>query len=186
MPNVGLDDVVVVSRAYDRYKDFYRPSVVESKLIARNGADDTFSMQLMNKALFLKTAVDADYQATNVRLDDRRFYSISRTTRVQEIEELGQRGEHRMPEGQGGGYIWQLFSIARFEQRDGGVYVELEAVALSRDIPAIGKSRKERSLGAGIREFREEHHQQRYREQGHQQRWRPRQLSLLLQRTQRC
>src|SRR5258708_3152556 len=53
MPNVGLEDVVVVSRAYDRYKDFYRPSVVDSKLIARNCADATFSMQLMNKAFFL-------------------------------------------------------------------------------------------------------------------------------------
>jgi hypothetical protein len=137
VPNTKLDDMVVVARAYDHYKEFYPPSVIDSKLIARNGADDKFSMQLMNKALFLKTAVDADYQSTNVRLDDRRFYSISRTTRVQEIEELGQRGEHRIPEGEGGGLIWKLYSIARFEQRDAGVYVELEAVALSRDIPVV-------------------------------------------------
>ncbi len=137
VPNVRLDDMLAVTRAYDRYQEFYRPSVIKSKLIASNGADDKFSMQIMNKALFLKTALDADYQATNVRLDDRRFYTISRTTRVQEIEELGQRAEHRIPEGEGGGYIWKLYSVARFEQRDGGVYVELEAVALSRDIPAM-------------------------------------------------
>jgi hypothetical protein len=31
--------------------------------------------------------------------------------------------------------IWRLYSISRFEQRDGGVYVELEAIALSRDVP---------------------------------------------------
>ena len=30
----------------------------------------------------------------------------------------------------GGGYIWQLFSMTKFEERDGGVYVELEALAL--------------------------------------------------------
>ncbi len=70
---------------------------------------------------------------TNVRLDDRRFYSISRTTRIQEIEDYGQPGEHRMPDGNGGGYIWKLLSVARLEQKDGGVYVELEAIALSRD-----------------------------------------------------
>jgi hypothetical protein len=57
--------------------------------------------------------------------------------RVQEIEDYGRPGEHRLPEGQGGGYIWKLHSIARFEQRDGGVYVELEAMALSRDVPAM-------------------------------------------------
>ena len=137
MPNVRLDDLLAVTRAYDHYKEFYRPSVIQSKLIASNGSEDRFSMLLMNKALFMKMALDADYEATNVRLDDRRYYTISRTTRVQEIEELGQRGEHRVPEGEGGGYIWKLYSIARFEQRDGGVYVELEAIALSRDIPAL-------------------------------------------------
>ena len=41
-----------------------------------------------------------------------------------------------IPEGQGGGYIWKLFSIARLEHRDGGVYIEMETVALSRGIPA--------------------------------------------------
>jgi hypothetical protein len=30
-------------------------------------------------------------------------------------------------------------SIARFEQRDAGVYIELEAIALSREIPAAGR-----------------------------------------------
>jgi hypothetical protein len=34
------------------------------------------------------------------------------------------------------GLIWRLSSITRLEERDGGVYAELEAVALSRDIPA--------------------------------------------------
>ena len=90
----------------------------------------------MNKAFFLKTVLDADYQSTNVRLDEGRFYSVSRTTRVQEIEDYGRSSQHRMPEGQGGGYIWKLFSIGRLAQRDGGVYIEIEAIALSRDIPA--------------------------------------------------
>ena len=31
--------------------------------------------------------------------------------------------------------MWRLYSIARYEQRDGGTYVEVEAIALSRDIP---------------------------------------------------
>ena len=43
--------------------------------------------------------------------------------------------EHEAPTNTGRGLIWRLYSISRFEQRDGGVYVELEAVALSRDVP---------------------------------------------------
>ena len=137
VPHVTLDQILAVARDYDRYKDFYRPSVVESKAVAIDGSNDRFSMALMNKAFFLKTALDADYQAENVRFDDRRLYIVSRTTRVQEVEEYGRTGEHRIPEGHGGGYIWKLHSISRLEERDGGVYVELEAIALSRDIPAM-------------------------------------------------
>jgi len=94
-------------------------------------------MLLRNKAFFLTTTLDADYRASNVRLDDRRFYSVSQSTRVQEIENYGEAREHRMPEGQGGGYIWKVCSIARFEERSDGVYVEIEAIALSREIPRV-------------------------------------------------
>jgi hypothetical protein len=136
VPNRKLDDIIEVTRDYDRYKDFYRPSVVESKMIARTSSDDRFRMLIMNKAFFLNSALDADYHTSVVRLDDRRFYSISRTTRVQEVEEYGEPGEYRKREGEGSGYIWQLYSIARLEQSDDGVYVEIEAVALSRQVPA--------------------------------------------------
>ena len=135
LPSVKLDDILEVTEDYDRYQEVYRPSVIASKTVARENSTDYFSMQLMNKAFFLKTTLDADYQATNVRLDDRHFYSVSRSTRVQEIEDYGRLSQRRLPEGQGGGYIWKLFSIVRLDQRDGGVYIELEAIVLSRDIP---------------------------------------------------
>jgi len=136
LSNLKLDDILEVTRDYDHYKEFYRPTVIESKTIARSDAEDRFSLLLMNKALFLRTMLDADYKVTSVRLDDSRFYSTSMTTRIQEIEGYGQPGEHQTAEGEGGGYIWKLYSIARLEQRDDGVYLELDAIALSRDIPA--------------------------------------------------
>ena len=136
VPDGKLEDILEIIRDYDHYKDFYRPSVVESKTMARTSSEDRFSMLIMNKAFFLNSALDADYHTTVVRLDDRRFYFISRTTRVQEVEEYGEPGEYRKPEGEGSGYIWQLYSIARLAQSDDGVYVEIEAIALSRQVPA--------------------------------------------------
>jgi hypothetical protein len=32
-------------------------------------------------------------------------------------------------------WLWRLVSFARFEERDGGLYLELEYVGLSRDLP---------------------------------------------------
>jgi hypothetical protein len=139
LPDLSLEQVVEVTRDYDRYKDYYGPAVIDSSAIARDAASDQFSMRIMNKVFFLKTALDADYQATFVHLDQRRTYSVSRTTRLQEIDQYGETGEHKVPEGQGSGYVWKLFSITRFEQRDAGVYVELEAIALSREIPPAAR-----------------------------------------------
>ena len=90
----------------------------------------------MNKSLLAKTALDADYRSQYNRLDDLRWYSISEATRIQEIEDYGARSQRVLPENEGQGLIWRLYSTARFEERDGGVYIELEALALSRDIPA--------------------------------------------------
>jgi len=134
-PNTKLNDVLAVVRDYDRYKDFYKPTVVESKLLAAPGEDDKFSMLLVNKEVVAKTALDSEYQACYQMLDVKRWYGIAYTTRIQEIRDYGQPGAKKLPPDEGSGYIWRLYSIARFEERDGGVYVELEAMALSRDIP---------------------------------------------------
>jgi hypothetical protein len=134
--NINLHDVLSVVRDYDRYKEYYHPTVIDSKRLRQSGSEDQFSMTLMNKALFLKAALDSDYASSFVQVDVQRWYSIAYTTRVREIEDYDQPAEHKLPPNEGSGYIWRLYSLTRFEERDGGVYVEIEAVALSRDIPA--------------------------------------------------
>ena len=40
-------------------------------------------------------------------------------------------------EVEGIGYLWRLDSFWRLEEKDGGVYVQLESIGLSRSVPAI-------------------------------------------------
>ena len=54
---------------------------------------------------------------------------------MREIENYGASNQRELTDGQGKCLLWRFFSIARFEEREGGVYVELEAIALSREIP---------------------------------------------------
>ena len=89
----------------------------------------------MDKSLFLTTTLYSDYHSSYVRVSDRQWYSVSEATRIQEIENYGEPGQHPLGEKEGNRFLWRLFSITRFEERDGGVYIELEAIALSRDIP---------------------------------------------------
>ncbi len=90
---------------------------------------------MLNKAVVAKFALDADFQGRYKRLDEKKWYSVSDTTRVHEVENYGLADEHEAPANTGRCLIWLLYSISRVEQRDGGVYVELEAIVLSRDVP---------------------------------------------------
>ena len=135
IPNASLGDLTSLSRDYAHYKDIYQPLVVDSREIDKSEEADHFSMRWMYKALFVTTALETDYCSHSVKVSDKKFYSVLRTTRVQEIQDYGTAAEHSLPAGQGSGFIWKLFSVTRYEERDGGVYVEIEAVVLTRDIP---------------------------------------------------
>jgi hypothetical protein len=136
IPAVTLKEVLPVVRDYAQYKELYQPTVIDSKVIDTSETKDRFSMLLMNRSVVLKTALDADYESSYVHVDDRRVYSVSRATRIQEIEQYGTSAQRMLHEDEGRGIIWRLFSTTRYVERDGGVYVELEVIGLSRDIPA--------------------------------------------------
>jgi len=136
MPGATISSLSAVIQDYSKYKDFYGPVVADSKLLACTATDQRFSMLWQHRVLFITAAIESEYQAHDVRVDWRREYNIADTVQVQEIENYGHAGERLLPPGTGNGFIWRLHSIARYEQRDGGVYLELEAIALTRDIPA--------------------------------------------------
>ena len=136
VPNVTIEDIVRILRDYDRYKEIYKPGVIDSRSNGTDGVKDLFSMRLANKSVVAKTALDTDCEASYFRVDDRHWYGISNTTHIQEVDKFGTPGQRTLPEDHGTGLIWRLSSITRLEERDGGVYAELEAIALSRDIPA--------------------------------------------------
>ena len=135
IPNARLEDVLSAARDYDNYKKFYQPTVVDSKSLGREGPADLYWMRVVNRQVVADTALDIEYETTYFQIDDRRCYNSTHTRRVREVRHYGKPDEAELPPDQGSGYIWRLYSIARFEERDGGVYVELEAIALSRDIP---------------------------------------------------
>jgi len=135
VPDAKIDDILLVVRDYDHYKDIYRPAVIDSMSRGTDGMKDLFSMRLVNKSVVARTALDVECEVSYVRIDDQHWYGISKTTHIREIDKPGTPEERVFPEDQGTGLIWRLSSITRLEERDGGVYAELEAIALSRDIP---------------------------------------------------
>jgi hypothetical protein len=137
LPNVTLDQVMSVLDNYARYSDFYRPFVVKSAVLERTGHEEKVNLVMVQKAFSVTAAVETDDEVQIVTLDTNRIYIVSKAVRVQEIADYGQRSQHPFPEDRRPGYVWRTVGVTRLELRDGGVYVEIETVALSRGIPVV-------------------------------------------------
>jgi hypothetical protein len=134
-PNMKAEDIFAVSRDYEHYPEFFHPSVLCAKAEG-SGASDRFSMVLMNRAAFERSAIDGEYESKTVQVDAHRWYTVTRSVRMQQINNYGKPDEHRLPVDSGDGFIWRIYSVTRYEERDGGVFVEAETMGLSREVPA--------------------------------------------------
>ena len=136
VPNTTIAEILKVVRDYDHYADIYKPGVVASHFNRSDGAKDFFFLRFANRSAIAKTALDCEGEAAYVQVDEHRWYGYSITSHIREVAKFGTKDEHILPEDEGIGLMWRLASFTRLEEADGGVYAELEALALSRDIPA--------------------------------------------------
>jgi len=136
LPGTTIGSFWAVLHDYDNYKNTYRPAVTASKTLACSESGQQFLMIWKRKVLFVNAAIEGRYQSHDVILDARRGYSVADSTEIRQIAEYGRSDERMLPPDTGSGFIWRIRSITRYEERDGGVLVEIEAIALTRDIPA--------------------------------------------------
>lgn len=135
VPRVSIAQALSTLQDYDRDAEYYQPEVLQSKLLERSG--DDFRVFLRLKRVQVVTVVlDTEYDVHYTRLDAGRVYSRSHSTRIAEVDDPGKPSEHdESPDG-GHGFLWRLDSYWRFHQADGGVYIQCDAVSLTRDVPA--------------------------------------------------
>lgn len=129
-----LHGTLALMQDYDRHQDIYKPQVVRSRLLSRDGNDFKIYYRLRKKNVItvtLNTYHDVQY----VQVDSARCYSRSLSTRIAEVENADTPQEREMPAGNDNGFLWRINSYWRFEEKDGGVYIECESISLTRDIP---------------------------------------------------
>jgi hypothetical protein len=134
VPQATTADALRLLQDYDRHADVYAPAVARSRLLSRDGDRFRFSLRFVMTKVITVT-VDGEHEARFATAGPGRARSWIHSTRLAEVTDAGTATEHEEPAGQGGGYLWRLNSYWRFEERDGGVYVECESVSLTRDIP---------------------------------------------------
>lgn len=119
---------------YDHHQDIYQPEVLASKLMRHRGNDFEIYLRLLKKKV-LTVVLDTDHDVQYRSIDAARWLCRSYTTRIAEVENTGTPREQVLPPDTGYGFLWRLYSYWRFQERDGGVYIECRAMSLSRDVP---------------------------------------------------
>jgi len=135
VPNASLDQVMWVLNNYSRYTEIYKPLIRKTSVIEEAGDTVKLNLVAAQKAFSVTAAVETDEEIITARPTPDRVCMTANAFRIQEIANYGQPSEHAFPEARRPGYVWRAYIVQRLEQRDGGVYVELETISLSRGIP---------------------------------------------------
>jgi hypothetical protein len=135
IPGATLEQTLALEQDYDHHQDYFRPDVVQSKVLRHAGGDFVVQLRFYKKKI-ITSVLDTEHQVHYGVVDSAKAWSRSYTTRIQEVADAGESDERLEPEGHDRGFLWRMNTYWRFEEKDGGTYVESQSISLTRDIPA--------------------------------------------------
>lgn len=135
IPDTTVKKTLALIQDYDNHKNVYKPEVIGSRLISHKDGDFQIYLRLLKKKI-ITVVLDTDHEVHYRALDGMRWVCRSYTTRIAEVEDAGSPKERILPPDTGYGFLWRLYSYWRFQEREGGVYVECRAISLTRDVPS--------------------------------------------------
>ena len=134
VPGASAAEFQRVMQDYSDYPRRYAPQVVRAKVISHQG--EHFQVQMRVRQRHVITVVmDTTYEIAFGRLDADHGYSLSHSTHIAEIASPGTAKEHALSPAQAHGFLWRMNTYWSYEQRDGGLYIQVESVTLTRSIP---------------------------------------------------
>jgi len=136
IPGARLSEVLVVLQNYDNQQNVYKPYVRRSKLVGHNGNEYRIYLQLFQKSI-ATVVINANFDVHYAMPGPTQAVSQSYSTRIAEVENPDKPNEHELPVGNDHGYLWRLDSYWNIEEKDGGAYVQVESIALTRSIPPL-------------------------------------------------
>jgi len=143
-PGATAADFERLIRDFADYPRHFSPAVLKAKVLSQE--DDRLQAWMRVRQKHVITVVmDTTYDVSFGRLDSHRGYSISRSTRIAEIDLAGTASERALTSSEEHGFLWRLNTYWTYEERDGGLYMQIESISLTRSIP--------RGLGWAVQPF---------------------------------
>jgi len=134
IPNATVAEAVALLQDYDRHATIYRPNVARSRTLSRDGDVFRVSIRFFMKKV-IAVVVNSEHEARFSRPAPDRAQSRIHSLRIAEVEDPDTPDERELPVGRDSGYLWRLNTNWRFLERDGGTYLQCEAISLTRTIP---------------------------------------------------
>ena len=134
VPGATAADFERLMQDFAAYPRNFAPQVLSVRVLAQDGGHYQVLMRVRQHHLITVT-LDTTCDVTYARPDPQLGYSISRCPNIAEIAAPGTRNEHALSPGEEHGYLWRLNTYWTYEQRDGGLYMQIESVSLTRSIP---------------------------------------------------
>jgi hypothetical protein len=133
VPGAKAADFDRVMKDFAAFPKYFAPQILRTHVLSQNGDHYQISMRVRQKHI-ITVVMDMDYDTTFARVGAG-GYSISRSTRVIEIDAPGTPQERPLPPNQDHGFLWEINNYWTYEERDGGLYIQVESVSLSRSLP---------------------------------------------------
>jgi hypothetical protein len=157
---VNLHQAIETSRDYSAYPSVYH-AVTSARVIEELGDTSRVLMRLHESAGGLSALLEVRSTIQYVHPGPGRTYSIATLDEIREVTNAGTQEEKLLPPGRDSGYLWRGSTVTLLVERNGGVYVEMETLALSRGFPPmlgwivepIARRVGRRSVETSLREF---------------------------------
>jgi hypothetical protein len=138
VPSAKAADFERVMKDFAAFPRYFSPQILRARAVSQQGDQYQVTMRVRQKHI-ITVVLDMDYDTRFARADRggaARGYSISRGTRVAEIDAPGTPQERVLAPDQDRGFLWRINNYWTYEERDGGLYIQVESATLSRSAPA--------------------------------------------------
>ena len=144
--DASVSDFEDLIKSFNDYPHRFYPQVLQARLLAQNGNRLQAVMRVRQRHI-IPVVLDTTYDINLSRVDSEHGYTISRSAQISEIASHGTNSERALKPGEEHGFLWKLNTYWSYEERDGGLYLQIESISLTRSIP--------RGLGWAIRPLAE-------------------------------
>jgi hypothetical protein len=136
LPGATLAQTKSVLEDYEHHKIIYAPDVQQSRVVSQDGDRRVVFLQFYSKTI-VTTVFNVNFDSVTTNYSPTQTEVRGCSSRVAEVDDFGKPDEHELKPSDAHGYMWELCTWWHVEEKSGGIYIQVEAIELSRTVPFV-------------------------------------------------